>query len=79
MPQISRDLSFRNRQRSGNGFQPSLCFLSSLLGEEKLEHKGDLLTLRGLKWSKNTGKHDNTTKVSSKTKFILHYTIFRHK
>ena len=35
-----------------------------------LEQKGNLLNLRGLKWSKNTGKCDNTTKVSSKTKFM---------
>ena len=43
------------------------------------EQRGDLLNLRGLKWSENTGKHDNTTKVSSKMKIIVHLHHFGHK
>ena len=43
------------------------------------EQRGDLLSLRGLKWSKHTGKRDNTTKVSSKMKFIMHLHHFSLK
>ena len=41
------------------------------------EQRGDLLTLRGLKWSKNTGKRDNTTKVSSTDEIYYAFTPFR--
>ena len=41
---------------------------SNMTPGKLFEQRGNLLTLRGLKWSKNTGKRDNTTKVTSKTK-----------
>ena len=51
---------------------------SNMTPGKLLEQRGDLLTLRDLKWSKTTEKRDNTTKVSSKTKFIMHLHHFGH-
>ena len=52
---------------------------SNMTPGKLFEQTGDLLNLRGLKWSKNTGKCDNTTKVSSKTKIIMLLHHFGHK
>ena len=52
---------------------------SNMTPGKLFEQRGDLLNLQGLKWSKNTGKRDNTTKVSSKTKIIMHLHHFGHK
>ena len=60
-----------------------MCFenikYSDMIPGKLFEQRGDLLNLRGLKWSKNTGKCDNTTKASSKTKIIMHLHHFGHK
>ena len=52
---------------------------SNMTPGKLFEQRDDLLNLRGLKWSTNTGKRDNTTKVTSKTIIIMHLHNSGHK